>query len=209
MRRSTTGRRTNSSSDTWTWRPCSPSSASMPTMTPSACSFSGISLRVCRSLYRDCYEKGALHRSRAEVLRRVFFRSSSPLRSEADHWFLDELRGRYDVVLKFVARHPGCSHGDIESYVRSVSPQTAEQVGGYLKSSSTSTKCSSVVSRFSLRLERDGGGTTCGTSFSERGWPPCTATSPRSISARKRSSSPRRTNVCRSPKRGGSSALPP
>jgi hypothetical protein len=83
--------------------------------------------------YRDCFEQGVLGGERREVLRRMFFRSSSPLRSEAEHWFLGELRGRYDVVLKFVARHPGCSHSDIESHVRSVSPQTAEQVGGYLK----------------------------------------------------------------------------
>ncbi len=39
----------------------------------------------------------------------------------------------YDVVLKFVARHPGCTHGDVEAHVRAVSPETAEQVGGYLK----------------------------------------------------------------------------
>ncbi len=83
--------------------------------------------------YRDCYEQDALEAERGEVLRRMFFRSSSPLRTEADNWFLGELRGRYDVVLKFVARHPGCTHADIESHVRAVSPQTAEQVGGYLK----------------------------------------------------------------------------
>jgi hypothetical protein len=63
----------------------------------------------------------------------MFFRSSSPLRTEAENWFLSELRGRYDVVLKFIARRPGASHGDIEAYVRSVSVQTAEQVGGYLR----------------------------------------------------------------------------
>ena len=44
-----------------------------------------------------------------------------------------ELRGRYDVVLKYVARHPGCTNADIESHVREVSPSTAEHAGGYLK----------------------------------------------------------------------------
>lgn len=83
--------------------------------------------------YRDCYEQGALGGSRHELLRCMFFRSSSPLRSEAEHWFLGELRGRYDVILKYVARRPGCSHADIQAHVRSVSPQTSEQVGGYLK----------------------------------------------------------------------------
>lgn len=83
--------------------------------------------------YRDCWEQGVLSAGRRELLQRMFFRSSSPLQSEAEHWFLAELRGRYDVVLKFLARHPGAGHKDIESHVRSVSPQTAEQVGGYLK----------------------------------------------------------------------------
>jgi hypothetical protein len=38
---------------------------------------------------------------------------TSPLRTEAENWFLMELRGRYDVVLKFIARHNGCLHSDI------------------------------------------------------------------------------------------------
>lgn len=83
--------------------------------------------------YRDCFEQGALHLDRRALLERMFFRSSSPLRSEADNWFLSELRGRYDVVLKYVARHPGCSHGDLVAHVREVSRQSPEQVGGYLK----------------------------------------------------------------------------
>ena len=83
--------------------------------------------------YRDCYEQGVLGGDRAKVLAGMFFRSSSPLRTEAENWFLSELRGRYDVILKYVARQSGCSHGDIEAHVREVSPDTAEQVGGYLK----------------------------------------------------------------------------
>lgn len=83
--------------------------------------------------YRDAYERDVLDATRKVTLKRLFFESSSPLKSEADNWFLSELRGRYDVILKFVARHPGCSNGDIEAHVREVSPDTAEQVGGYLK----------------------------------------------------------------------------
>lgn len=83
--------------------------------------------------YRDAYEQGVLGGSRRELLGGMFFRSSSPLRTEADNWFLSQLRGRYDVVLKFVARKPGCTHGEVESYVREASPETAEAVGGYLK----------------------------------------------------------------------------
>lgn len=83
--------------------------------------------------YRDCYEQGVLDAARRPLLSGMFFRSSSPLRTEADNWFLSELRGRYDVILKYVARHPGCTNGDLKAHVRDVSPATAEQVGGYLK----------------------------------------------------------------------------
>lgn len=83
--------------------------------------------------YRDCYEQGVLGGNRKELLEGMFFRSSSPLRTEADNWFLSELRGRYDVVLKFVARTPGCNHGDLEAHLREMSPETSQQVGGYLQ----------------------------------------------------------------------------
>lgn len=83
--------------------------------------------------YRDCFEQGVLRGSRRELLERMFFLSSSPLRSEADNWFLSELRGRYDVILKYVARHPGCANGDLVDHVRHVSSESPEQVGGYLK----------------------------------------------------------------------------
>lgn len=83
--------------------------------------------------YRDCYEQGVLDADRQTVLRQMFFRSSSPLRSEAENWFLAELRGRYDVVLKYVARCPGCSHAELRSHVQSVSSDSDEQVAGYLK----------------------------------------------------------------------------
>ncbi len=83
--------------------------------------------------YRDCYEQGVLAAGRRDLLERAFFLSSSPLRTEADNWFLKELHGRYDVVLKYIARHSGCLHGDLIQHVREVSPETGEQVGGYLK----------------------------------------------------------------------------
>jgi AAA+ ATPase superfamily predicted ATPase len=83
--------------------------------------------------YRDCYEQGALASAPRELLQRMFFQSSAPLRSEADNWFLHELRGRYDVVLKFIARNPGCTNGDLDTNVRNMSPETAEQTAGYVK----------------------------------------------------------------------------
>ncbi|MBL8622275.1 MAG: hypothetical protein JNK64_13260 [Myxococcales bacterium] len=83
--------------------------------------------------YRDCYEQGVLATDRRALIERAFFLGSSPLRTEADNWFLKELHGRYDVVLKYIARNSGCSHGDLIAHVREVSPETGEQVGGYLK----------------------------------------------------------------------------
>ncbi len=83
--------------------------------------------------YRDCFEQGVLDTNRQQLLSRMFFGSSSPLRTEAENWFLSELRGRYDVVLKYVARHPGCTNGEVLAHTKSLSRETKEQVGGYLK----------------------------------------------------------------------------
>lgn len=84
--------------------------------------------------YRDAHEQGVLGAPRRELLERLFFRSSSPLRTEADNWFLRELRGRYDALLHYLARHPGASNADIEAAMGpSVGREEARQVGGYLK----------------------------------------------------------------------------
>ncbi len=83
--------------------------------------------------YRDCYEQEVLAAERKTLLRRIFFESSSPLRSEADNWFLRELRGRYDVVLKFVARNPGRKHNELVQAIRETSGSPDTQIGGYLK----------------------------------------------------------------------------
>ena len=83
--------------------------------------------------YRDCYEQGVLAADRPTLLRRIFFESSSPLRSEAENWFLRELRGRYDVVLKFVARNPGRMHNELVQAIREASGNPDTQIGGYLK----------------------------------------------------------------------------
>jgi AAA+ ATPase superfamily predicted ATPase len=83
--------------------------------------------------YRDCYEQGVLNQDRQTLLRRMYFESSSPLRTEAENWFLKELRGHYDVVLKFVARHAGCLHNELMGQIQKVSGESSQQVGGYLK----------------------------------------------------------------------------
>lgn len=83
--------------------------------------------------YRVAYEQGVLGADRATLLKALFFSSSSPLRGEADNWFLRELRGRYDMLLQYVARHPGCDNADIVAAISSLSPQEGKQAGGYLK----------------------------------------------------------------------------
>lgn len=84
--------------------------------------------------YRDAYEQDVLDADRGTVLRKLFFSSSSPLRNEADNWFLRELRGRYDMVLQFLASHPGCNNAAIEAHLAQVSgPGDVRQVGGHLK----------------------------------------------------------------------------
>lgn len=84
--------------------------------------------------YRDAYEQGVLGAERRPLLQTLFFSSSSPLRNEADNWFLRELRGRYDMVLQFLAGHPGCSNADIVAAIANVSEASTEkQVGGYLQ----------------------------------------------------------------------------
>jgi hypothetical protein len=83
--------------------------------------------------YRDCFEQDVLAADRKTLLRRIFFESSSPLRSEAENWFLRELRGRYDVVLKYVARNPGRRHKELVQAIREATGTVDTQVGGYLK----------------------------------------------------------------------------
>ncbi|MBM3872192.1 MAG: ATP-binding protein [Verrucomicrobia bacterium] len=84
--------------------------------------------------YRDAFEQGVLGADRRELLHRLFFASSSPLRGEADNWFLRELRGRYDMVLQHLAKNPGCTNAEIEAAITQVSRGgEAKQVGGYLK----------------------------------------------------------------------------
>ncbi len=83
--------------------------------------------------YRDCYERGVLGADRGTLLRRIFFEGSSPLRSEADNWFLRELRGRYDTVLKFVARKPGSTHGQLLEAIEAAREGSRDQISSYLK----------------------------------------------------------------------------
>ncbi len=83
--------------------------------------------------YRDCYEQGVLNSDRKSLLERMFFSSSAPLKTEADNWFLRELRGRTDLVLKYVAHNPGCTSGEIKSHANDIGSGTNKQVESYIR----------------------------------------------------------------------------
>ncbi len=87
--------------------------------------------------YRDCFDHAVLTPSdthRVDTLHRMFFEGSSPLKDEAENWFLRELRGRYDSVLKLVARLGPCSHGVLKGEYDRTGPRDSDrQLGGYLQ----------------------------------------------------------------------------
>ncbi|MEI8397375.1 MAG: ATP-binding protein [Rhodospirillaceae bacterium] len=86
--------------------------------------------------YRDCFEQGVLKPMvdyRRETLRRLFFEGSSPLREEAANWFLRELRGRYDTVLRLLAKRGPCSHGELMADHEDAATAGADQMAVYLR----------------------------------------------------------------------------
>lgn len=86
--------------------------------------------------YRDCFDNDALIRRedyRQHILGRMFFEGSSPLKDEAENWFLRELRGRYDSVLKLVAKMGPCSYGDLKAEYDRTGPGGEKQLSIYLK----------------------------------------------------------------------------
>ena len=83
--------------------------------------------------YRDCFEQGMMKADRRLLIERMFFLSSSPLRTEADNWFLRELRGRYDTILKYVATHPGCSNAEIVAHFSQLGETQSSPVAAYVR----------------------------------------------------------------------------
>ncbi|HJE24950.1 MAG TPA: hypothetical protein K8W01_14940 [Methylorubrum populi] len=86
--------------------------------------------------YRDCFDHDVLRRDinyRDATLRKMFFEGSSPLKDEADNWFLRELRGRYDSLLKLVAKMGPCSHGVLKSEYNRTGSADDKQLSAYLK----------------------------------------------------------------------------
>lgn len=83
--------------------------------------------------YRDAHAFGVLGSDRRTVLRKLFFDSSAPLANEAETWFMKELHGRYDLVLRFIARHPGCTHQDIAAHAQAQDATARQHVTGFLR----------------------------------------------------------------------------
>jgi uncharacterized protein len=68
--------------------------------------------------YRDCFDQGVLSLKddyRQTTLLKLFFEGSSPLKDEAENWFLRELRGRYDSVLKLLANNGPSASSELRS----------------------------------------------------------------------------------------------
>lgn len=85
--------------------------------------------------YRDCFEQELLNPAagyRQSTLRHLFFEGPSPLKDEAANWFLRELRGRYDSVLKILAAYGPCSYGVLKAEYERAGSGGEKQLGGYL-----------------------------------------------------------------------------
>ncbi len=68
--------------------------------------------------YRDSFEQGVLQPAndyRDSTLRKLFFAGTSPLKDEAANWFLHEVRGAYDSLLKILAVRGPCPLGVLQA----------------------------------------------------------------------------------------------
>jgi len=86
--------------------------------------------------YRDCYEQGLFDvepaACQAELLKRMFLMSSSPLTEEADTWFLREIRGRGVSILSFLAQNPGCTNGEVNAAFAGKDEKDKKALAAYL-----------------------------------------------------------------------------
>ena len=82
--------------------------------------------------YRDAHEEEVLSAERPELLRRMFFDSSAPLRTEVDATLPRELKGRNNAILRIVAEHQGASLEDIREILRQATAEPIENFDVYL-----------------------------------------------------------------------------
>ncbi|MHC8508643.1 MAG: ATP-binding protein [Rhodospirillales bacterium] len=86
--------------------------------------------------YRDAYDQGVFKepkKLRKTALKNLFFEGSSPLRDEADNWFLRELQGRYDSVLRTLANLGAGDHSRLRAEYARTGEHAEKELGGYLK----------------------------------------------------------------------------
>lgn len=84
--------------------------------------------------YRDAHDFGVLgvpqDQLGRQVIQRLFLEGSSPLRDEAENWFLRELQGRNVSILTFLADHPGCYMGDMGAELTKT--KNSAELGAYV-----------------------------------------------------------------------------
>jgi hypothetical protein len=82
--------------------------------------------------WQDAWELNLLSAPRRELLRGLFFEGPAPLRDEGPAWLLEELHGRYDLFLRYIAHHPGCTRADILAHADGLKGFGDGQPGFYL-----------------------------------------------------------------------------
>ncbi len=85
--------------------------------------------------YRDCFDQGVLNPGaahRVQTLRQLFFEGPSPLKDEAANWFLSELRGSYESLLRLVAKHGPCPVGVLRAQYARAGSGDAPKLSPYL-----------------------------------------------------------------------------
>ncbi len=84
--------------------------------------------------YRDCFEQGVLRdeASREDILRSLFFEGPSPLRDEAASWFLREVGGGYESILRLVAKHGPCALGQLRAEYSRAGSGDDKKLSAYL-----------------------------------------------------------------------------
>jgi len=84
--------------------------------------------------YRDAHDFECLQLDAdalgRELIHRLFLEGSSPLRDEAENWFLRELQGRNVSILTFLADNDGCYVGDIAAALTKTG--NSAELGSYL-----------------------------------------------------------------------------
>lgn len=82
--------------------------------------------------WRDAYEVGALGAETEVALSRLFFSGTAPLAADGAGWLLEELRGRYDPLLRYLAAHPNAPRADLAAHIGETAGHSSTQVGAWL-----------------------------------------------------------------------------